>query len=154
MNPDPQHHSNFRTRLTSKPLFTRLPDLTIIGTTTNNSRCRRHRWGKVWSQFTFTFMFKTALCSHLRAESFFCNLGALWIGDQPKMLDPDQYQINTDPKPCRQINTLYNLLPLDALVLAFGVHTSSAGTTGKSSTLRTLRVAAHAPLPKTSIVQV
>ncbi len=83
-------------------------------------------------------MFRSAGCSLLRAEGFFCNLdflygglgkGKLWflilkklinffsckfllifghqnpwirIGIQPKMLDPDPYQMNTDPQPCQK----------------------------------------------------
>ncbi len=28
----------------------------------------------------------------------------IWIGIQPKMLDPDRYQMNTDPQPCFYLN--------------------------------------------------
>ena len=53
-------------------------------------------------------MFRSAGCSLLRAEGFFCSLDVIitldpdWIririGIQPKMPDPDPYQMNMDPK--------------------------------------------------------
>ncbi len=78
---------------------------------------------KVENCFFRNFMFWSAECSLLRAEGFFCNLDILYgglgivvfdptvifsiflirIGIQPKMLDPNPYQMNTDPKPCLKV---------------------------------------------------
>jgi hypothetical protein len=85
-------------------------------------------------------MFRSAGCSLLKAEGFFCNLDVLYgglgkgklkfliqkfffqavnlfqflviktldpdwirIDIQPKMLDPDPYQMNTDPQPWKKV---------------------------------------------------
>jgi hypothetical protein len=67
------------------------------------------------------FMFWSAGCSLLREYFFFAviflslTLDPDWIripiGIHPKMLDPDPYQMNTDPKPCLCVIMLLSFLP-------------------------------------------